>query len=57
MKCIQYWSICTPIALVECMFPDRSTTPWLRTPGLIVIAGLYVLGVIATFAVTWAGSE
>ena len=48
------WSICTPIALVECMFPDRSTTPWLRTPGLIVIAGLYVLGVVATFAVTWA---
>lgn len=54
MKCIQYWRICTPIALVECMFPDRSTTPWLRTPGLIVIAGLYVLGVVATFAVTWA---
>jgi hypothetical protein len=48
------WSICTPIALVECMFPDRNTTPWLRTPGLIVIAGLYVLGVVATFAVTWA---
>jgi hypothetical protein len=36
------------------MFPDRSTTPWLRTPWLIVIAGLYVLGVVATFAVTWA---
>ena len=48
------WSICTPIALVECMFPDRNTTPWLRTPGPIVIAGLYVLGVVATFAVTWA---
>ena len=48
------WSICTPIALVECMFPDRSTTPWLRTPGLIVIAVLYVLGVGATFTATWA---
>jgi len=48
------WSICTPIALIECMFPDRRTKPWLRTPGLIIIAVLYVLGVIATFAVTWA---
>ena len=47
-------SICTPIALVECMFPDRRTTPWLRTPGLIIIEMIYVLGVVATFAVTWA---
>src|SRR5215216_6308961 len=27
------WSICTPIALVESMFPSRRTEPWLRTPG------------------------
>jgi hypothetical protein len=48
------WSICTPIALVECMFPDRRTTPWLRTRGLIIIAVLYLLGVLGTFARTWA---
>jgi hypothetical protein len=48
------WSICTPIALVECMFPDRRTEPWLRTPGLVIIAMVYVLGVVAAFATTWA---
>jgi hypothetical protein len=48
------WSICTPIALVECMFPDRRTQPWLRTPGLIIIAVLYVLGVAAAAVTTWA---
>lgn len=48
------WSICTPIALIECMFPDRRTKPWLGTPGLIIIAVVYVLGVVAAFVVTWA---
>jgi hypothetical protein len=48
------WSICTPIALVECMFPDRGTKPWLRKPGLIVVAVVYVLGVVATAVTTWA---
>ena len=48
------WSICTPIALVECIFPDRRTKPWLGTPGLIVIAIVYVLGVAATAVTTWA---
>jgi hypothetical protein len=48
------WSICTPIALIECMFPNRRTKPWLGTPGLIIIAVVYVLGVVAAFAVTWA---
>jgi glucose uptake protein GlcU len=48
------WSICTPIALVECMFPDRRTEPWLRKPGLIIVAVVYVLGVVAAFATTWA---
>jgi hypothetical protein len=47
------WSICTPIALVECMFPNRRTEPWLRTPGLIIITVVYVLGVVAAFATTW----
>jgi hypothetical protein len=48
------WSICTPIALVECMFPDRRTVTWLRTPGLIIVAVVYVLGVTAAAATTWA---
>jgi hypothetical protein len=48
------WSICTPIALVECMFPDRRTKPWLRKPGLIIVAAIYVLGVAATALATWA---
>jgi hypothetical protein len=47
------WSIGTPIALVESMFPRRRTEPWLRTPGLIVIAVLYVVGLLAAFGTTW----
>lgn len=47
------WSIGTPIALVESMFPRRRTEPWLRTPGLIIIAVLYVLGLLAAFGTTW----
>jgi hypothetical protein len=48
------WSICTPIALVECMVPDRRTTPWLRTRGLVVVVALYGLGIAATVAATRA---
>jgi hypothetical protein len=48
------WSICTPIALVESMFSSRRTEPWLRTPGLIIIAVLYVLCVFAAAVTTWA---
>jgi hypothetical protein len=48
------WSICTPIALVECMVPDRRTTPWLRPCGLVAVAVLYGLGVAATVVVTQA---
>jgi hypothetical protein len=38
------WSIGTPIAIIESLVPDRAETPWLRTPGLLVAAGLYLLG-------------
>ncbi|MGW4463979.1 hypothetical protein [Micromonospora sp. NPDC004704] len=38
------WSIGVPIAVIESLFPRRSTTPWLRTPGLVATAGLYLLG-------------
>jgi hypothetical protein len=47
------WSIGTPIALVESMFPRRRTEPWLGTPRLIIIAVLYVLGLLAAFGTTW----
>lgn len=47
------WSIGTPIALVESMFPRRRTEAWLRTPGLIIMAVLYVLGLAAAFGTTW----
>jgi hypothetical protein len=39
------WSICVPIALVELWTPAaRRTSPWLGRRGLVVIAGLYLLG-------------
>jgi len=38
------WSISVPIALVEGLLPQRRTTPWLKTPGLIVATALFVLG-------------
>ncbi|WP_329109687.1 hypothetical protein OG792_12905 [Micromonospora sp. NBC_01699] len=38
------WSIGVPIAIIESLVPHRSTTPWLRTPGLVATAGLYLLG-------------
>ncbi|MBE1491346.1 hypothetical protein [Plantactinospora soyae] len=38
------WSIGTPIAIIESLVPDRADRPWLRTPGLLVVAGLYLLG-------------
>jgi len=47
------WSIGIPIALVESRFPRRRTEPWLHTPGLIIIAMLCVLGLLAAFGTTW----
>jgi hypothetical protein len=39
------WSICVPIALVEGLARDRRTTPWLRTPGMIVTTVLFGIGI------------
>ena len=36
------WSYCIPIALVEALRPALSEQPWLRRPGLIVMALLYL---------------
>lgn len=48
------WSIATPIALVEEMTPARRTTTWLRSPGLVVAAVVFAIGVLATFATSYA---
>lgn len=47
------WSICTPISLVEGALPRRGGTPWLRTGGLVVVAGLFVLGVLTVTGSTY----
>jgi hypothetical protein len=48
------WSTTVPIVLVESLVPDRRTTPWLRTPGLVVTAVLFVLGAGASAVATQA---
>ncbi|MFC6084242.1 hypothetical protein [Sphaerisporangium aureirubrum] len=46
------WSICTPIALAETLFPSRARVPWLRTRGLVVTSAVFLL----TVALYWAGA-
>lgn len=43
------WSVCVPIAIIETLAQGRSTTPWVRTPGLIVTAFLYAAGGVLVF--------
>ncbi|MFG1846602.1 hypothetical protein [Micromonospora carbonacea] len=44
-------SICAPIAVVESFVsPYRRHRPWLRRPGLLVVAGLYLVGGLLIFA-------
>ncbi|GAA3002440.1 hypothetical protein [Streptosporangium longisporum] len=54
------WSICTPIALAETLFPDRARVPWLRTRGLVVTATVFLLTVAlygaGTLYSTWTGT-
>src|SRR5262245_30692147 len=40
------WSIAVPIGLVEAIFAERRTTPWLGKIGYVVSAALDVLGVM-----------
>jgi hypothetical protein len=42
------WSIATPILIAEGVTSDRSTRPWLRTPGLVITALLFVAGCAMT---------
>jgi hypothetical protein len=39
------WSIAVPIGLVEALFSDRRTAPWLKKTGFIISGVIYVLGV------------
>ena len=39
-----FWSIATPIGLVECLFPARRTTPWLGPVSTGVAALLFLAG-------------
>ncbi|MFI6509625.1 hypothetical protein ACIBCT_18620 [Streptosporangium sp. NPDC050855] len=54
------WSICTPIALTETLFPDRARVPWLRTRGLVVTSVVFLLTVAlygaGTLYSTWTGT-
>lgn len=36
------WSISVSIGLIEALVPDRATTPWLKTPGLSIVAMLFL---------------
>lgn len=38
------FSITVPIALVELCFPSRRRRPWLKTPGLVLIAAVFLIG-------------
>lgn len=40
------WSIMIPIVLAESLFPGRAREPWLRLPGIIVVAVIYLLGAL-----------
>jgi hypothetical protein len=46
------WSISVPIALVEVLFPERRTTPWLGRPGLAITFVLFAAGSTAITAAT-----
>jgi hypothetical protein len=48
------WSITVSIVLMESCVPSRRTTPWLRTPGLVVTGVLFALGIVATTLTTLA---
>ncbi len=46
-----FWSVCTPILMVEGLSGARRTTPWLGRPGLVVTAVLFALGIAVTTAI------
>lgn len=49
------WSIATPIALIEGIWPGRD--PWFGRVGLGVVIGLAVLGALAILGASWSSSN
>lgn len=45
------WSILIPILLVELLFPDRRTEPWLGRMGVAFVGIIYALGVLTYGAI------
>lgn len=43
------WAILIPVALTELLFPAQRDDPWLGTRGLLVAAGLFVVGAIGAW--------
>jgi len=46
-----FWSVCTPIMMMEVISGERRTTPWLGRTGLIVTAVLFAIGIAVTTAI------
>jgi hypothetical protein len=42
------WSVTASIVVAEALVPSQRTTPWLRTPGLVVTSVLFAIGLVAT---------
>jgi hypothetical protein len=49
-----FWSISTPILMMEILAGDRRTTPWLGRRGLIITAVLFVVGIAVNTAINMA---
>ena len=47
------WSIATPIALAEGLFPNRAQRPWLGTIGRVVVCILFAFGLVANTMIGW----
>jgi len=46
------WSISVSVALAEALAPDRAEKPWLGRAGLAVTGVLFILGALASIAIT-----
>ncbi|GAA2374831.1 hypothetical protein [Dactylosporangium salmoneum] len=46
-----FWSVGTPIVMVESLAGERRTTPWLGRTGLVVTAVLFAIGIAVTSAI------
>jgi hypothetical protein len=51
------WSTCVPIALVEALVPERSTTPWLGKTGLAVTGVVFLVGSAYLFYTEYTGQD